>query len=94
MKKCLICEKDFTSATGKQRFCSNSCRQKNYRKEIKELLIAARLIKNEIKPNTAVFKKKQVDASIKREKPLKQELNPPEHLKGIDITIWKAENLK
>jgi len=92
MKQCLICKKDFENATRKQRFCSNSCRQKNYRKEVKELIAEIRLKKSQIKLKEEVLVLKEEIAPKKEEKPVKSELTPPEGLSGIDLTIWKAEN--
>lgn len=92
MKKCLICKKDFENATRKQRFCSNSCRQKNYRKEVKELLAEIRLRKSKIKPNQEALLKTEVVVPKKEETPVKSELTPPAGLSGIDLAIWKAEN--
>ena len=49
IKNCIVCKKDFASPTRKQRFCSNSCRQKNYRKEIKEMIAENKLRKAKMK---------------------------------------------
>ena len=96
--KCIICQKEFEAATKKQRFCSNSCRQKNYRKEIKEMLDEIKLKKAKIKPILSVSDKSVVVTQKIKEKPAivvqNNKLEPPKHLKGIDLTIWKSENWK
>ncbi len=42
MKKCVECGEDFTPDNNKGKFCSPSCRQKDYRKRINEMLKIAR----------------------------------------------------
>ena len=91
MKQCIICKKDFNPATKKQRFCSNSCRQKNYRNEINEMIAEIKQKKAKIKPiieisviNGNVVPKKE---NIQPNRPI-----PPSDLKGLDLAIWKADN--
>lgn len=91
MKNCNICKKDFEPATRKQKFCSNSCRQKNYRKEVKDMIIEIRLKKDKIKPILDVSMQKAI-SSTKIDKEVQK--TPPNGLKGIDLAIWKSENLK
>lgn len=38
MNKCLECGKDFKPKSKAAKFCSNKCRQSNYRKNLRELL--------------------------------------------------------
>lgn len=96
--KCIICQKEFEAATKKQRFCSNSCRQKNYRKEIKEMIAEIRLKKAKIKPIFAASGNIASNTQETKEKPAivvqNNKPEPPKHLKGIDLTIWKSENWK
>ena len=96
--KCIICEKEFVATTKKQKFCSNLCRQKNYRKEVKEMLTEIRLKKAKIKPIHEVLGVKPTEYPILEEKavivPQNNKPEPPVGLTGIDLTIWKAENWK
>jgi len=98
MKNCTICKKDFEPATKKQRFCSNSCRQKNFRREVKEMIAEIKLKKAKIKPIEEVLGIKPTECPILEEKPVikpkNDKLEPPAGLSGIDLTIWKAENWK
>jgi len=93
MKECIICKKDFNPATKKQRFCSNSCRQKNYRKEINEMIAEIKQKKAKIKP---IIDISVINDNIvpKKENTQPNRLEPPSDLKGLDLAIWKAENWK
>lgn len=93
MKQCIVCKKDFNESTRKQRFCSNSCRQKNYRKEVNEMIAEVKLKKAKIKPiiDTSVVIDKIVP---KKENTQLNKPEPPSDLKGIDLAIWKANNWK
>jgi hypothetical protein len=91
MKNCNICKKDFESATRKQKFCSNSCRQKNYRKEVKDMIAEIRLKKDKIKPILDVSVQ-NVATSVKIDKEVQK--TPPIGLKGIELLEWKMQNLK
>jgi hypothetical protein len=96
MKNCTICQKEFEPATKKQKFCSNSCRQKNFRKEVKEMLAEIREKKAKIKPIEDVLGIKSTKYPILEEKPVikpkNDKLEPPAGLTGIDLAIWKSEN--
>lgn len=98
MKQCIVCQKDFENTTKKQKFCSNSCRQKNYRKEVKELIADIRTKKAKIKPIEEVLAKEPVNYPKEYKKPEIKAQNgkpePPVGLTGIDLTIWKAVNWK
>jgi hypothetical protein len=98
MKNCTICKKDFEPATKKQKFCSNSCRQKNFRREVKEMMAEIKLKKAKIKPIEDILDKKLITYPILDKKPAIELKNgnpePPAGLSGIDLTIWKAENWK
>lgn len=91
MKQCIVCKKDFNESTRKQRFCSNSCRQKNYRKEINEMIAEIKLKKAKIKPivETSVVIDK---ITHKKENTPTFRPEPPLDLKGLELAIWKAEN--
>jgi hypothetical protein len=93
MKQCIVCKKDFNAATRKQRFCSNSCRQKNYRKEVNEMIAEIKLKKAKIKPIIDISTVGDaIVPKVKDMPPNKPEA--PSDLKGIDLAIWKANNLK
>ena len=96
--KCIICQKDFEPATKKQKFCSNSCRQKNFRREVKEMLAEIREKKAKINPIVPVLEEKRTvepKTEIKAEiKPQNNKPEPPVGLTGIDLAIWKSENWK
>jgi len=89
--KCIICQNEFVATTKKQRFCSNSCRQKNYRKEIKDMLAEIREKKAKIKPILPVLNEKRIvepKIEIKAEnKPQNDKPEPPVGLTGIDLAI-------
>jgi len=98
MKNCTICKKDFEPATKKQKFCSNSCRQKNFRREVKEMIAEIKLKKAKIKPIEEVLAKEPVNYPKEYKKPEIKPQNgkpePPPGLTGIDLAIWKSENWK
>ena len=96
MKQCIICKKDFNPATKKQRFCSNSCRQKNYRKEINEMIAEIKQKKAKIKPVEEVLAIKTIEYPQKATKPEIKPQNgqpvPPNGLVGMALIEWKIEN--
>lgn len=98
MKQCIVCQKHFENTTKKQKFCSNACRQKNFRKEVKEMMAEIRAKKAKIKPIENVLVKETVNypkeyhkAEIK---PQNSKPEAPVGLTGIDLAIWKSENWK
>lgn len=98
MKQCIVCQKDFENTTKKQKFCSNACRQKNFRKEVKEMVAEIRAKKAKIKPIEEVLVKEAVNYPKEYPKPEIKPQNgkpePPTGLTGIDLAIWKSENWK
>lgn len=104
MGKCIICDSTFESSSKKQVFCSNSCRQKNYRIETQKLLKEIRQKRKEIKiqelpikePKLAVSTPK-VDSDIKIEKepfksPKKEIKEMPPNLGRLEKMRWMREN--
>lgn len=98
MKQCIVCQKDFENTTKKQKFCSNACRQKNFRKEVKEMMAEIRAKKAKIKPVEEVFDPNPITYPYFDKKPKIMLLNgkpePPAGMSGIDLSIWKSENWK
>jgi len=85
---CEYCSEKMESKTAKKRFCSEKCRV--YASRVKSVL------KNE--PQKQIIGsnledvRKLVQIPVQSEK--KTILEPPNHLTGIDLVIWKAENQK
>lgn len=87
-ENCEYCGEKMESITAKKRFCSEKCRV--YASRVKSVL------KNE--PQKQIIGsnledvRKLVQIPVQSEK--KTILEPPNHLTGIDLVIWKAENQK
>jgi len=87
-ENCEYCGEKMESITAKKRFCSEKCRV--YFSRTKSVL------KNE--PQKQIIGsnledvRKSVQIPVQSEK--KPKLEPPSHLTGIDLVIWKAENGK
>jgi len=87
-ENCEYCGEKMESITAKKRFCSEKCRV--YASRVKSVL------KNE--PQKQIIGsnledvRKLVQIPVQSEK--KTILEPPSHLTGIDLVIWKAENQK
>ena len=87
-ENCEYCGEKMESITAKKRFCSEKCRV--YASRVKSVL------KNE--PQKQIIGsnledvRKSVQISVQSEKKTISE--PPSHLTGIDLVIWKAENGK
>ena len=87
-ENCEYCGEKMESITAKKRFCSEKCRV--YASRVKSVL------KNE--PQKQIIGsnledvRKLVQIPVQSEK--KPILEPPSHLTGIDLVIWKAENGK
>lgn len=87
-ENCEYCGEKMESITAKKRFCSEKCRV--YASRLKSVL------KNEPQKQIIgsnledVRKLVQIPVQIEK-KPI---LEPPSHLTGIDLVIWKAENGK
>jgi predicted nucleic acid-binding Zn ribbon protein len=87
-ENCEYCGEKMESITAKKRFCSEKCRV--YFSRTKSVL------KNE--PQKQIIGsnfedvRKLVQIPVQSEK--KPNLDPPSHLTGIDLVIWKAENGK
>jgi predicted nucleic acid-binding Zn ribbon protein len=85
-ENCEYCGEKMESITAKKRFCSEKCRV--YLSRLKSVL------KNE--PQKQIIGsnledvRKLVQIPVQSEK--KPILEPPNHLTGIDLIIWKAEN--
>lgn len=98
-ENCEYCSEKMDSKTAKKRFCSEKCRvyynraSKYADKVVSELdKIAKRKFKLDLSmdhPSMDTFFIKELVESPKNDKP-----EPPIGLKGIDLTIWKAENWK
>ena len=87
-ENCEYCGEKMESITAKKRFCSEKCRV--YASRVKSVL------KNE--PQKQIIGsnledvRKSVQIPVQSEK--KPKLEPPSHLTGIDLVIWKSENGK
>ena len=80
---CIYCNERMESETSKKKFCSDKCRVYWHRKYPKG---------NVISPLELASKLADIAKVV--EIPAEKQKTPPEGLKGIDLTIWKAENLK
>lgn len=79
-KPCVFCGKAATQVEGRKprKYCSNSCRQKHWQSQNKD------------KPSTV--KETKIDpATIVNRIEIFMGHDVPEGLKGIDLSIWKAE---
>jgi protein-arginine kinase activator protein McsA len=87
-ENCEYCGEKMESITAKKRFCSEKCRV--YSSRMKSVLKnepQKQIIGSNLKD---VRKLVQIPAQSEK-KPI---LEPPSHLTGIDLVIWKAENQK
>jgi hypothetical protein len=80
---CIYCGERMESQTSKKKFCSDKCRVYFHRKYPKGNTISPVELASKLADNAKVV-----------EIPVENHKTPPEGLKGIDLTIWKAENWK
>jgi hypothetical protein len=80
---CIYCKERMQRGTAKKKFCSDKCRVYWHRKYPNGNVVSPVEIASKLADNDKVV-----------EIPVETEKMPPEGLKGIDLTIWKAENWK
>jgi hypothetical protein len=80
---CIYCNERMESQTSKKKFCSDKCRVYFHRKYPNGNVISATELASKLEDLTKMEVIANETSKI-----------PPEGLKGIDLTIWKAENWK
>lgn len=80
---CIYCGERMESLTAKKKYCSDKCRVYFNREYPKGKTISPVELASKLEDNAKVV-----------EIPIENHKTPPEGLKGIDLTIWKAENWK
>ena len=91
-ENCEYCGEKMESKTAKKRFCSEKCRvyASRLKRVLKEEDMRINTIRDKMYSNRPNYAFKHGFGTITT----KTQKTPPEGLKGIDLTIWKAENWK